>query len=359
MTENSNRTENAGRKYMLIFAFIYTIITCADIFSYITGIYNNSVSAASAAGIAVPIAIMLVYYLFLLSVGKGTEKGALLILVPVSFCCICGYIFKFTPSVTDALFGVLSPTLAAAAVYFISKRTSSVAYCCAGASFLQFLLSVLKTAITVAFTATTENISFGTVIFDSINTFINEFITLYTQALASATAIYPGVDVQTLAAGTKQLEGVLISTIALSPALICAMLFFETYVFTKIAGLAVKLFGFEDAGFGRFTVSEVTNILFHVFAVIFMFSILFESTVSAFTTGILSVIIVLLPNYIILGIRRIFTKLSRLLSKGVCVLILLFIAFAGLMISPYLLILIVVFFGTSEYRSAKNISPLS
>ena len=355
MTENS--TENTGRKYTAFFALLYTAITCGDIFAYMNGLYNSSFSAAFVAGIAVPFATMLAYYLMLMSLGRKAYNGAIAILAPTLFCCISGYLLNDRTGLYESLFSFLVPTIASVTVYIISKHNGSVSSRCAGAAFVQFIISAARVCALGAITAYSSKMRFSTVVFDGINGFVNEFISVYRQALDSASALYPGADTAMLNASAEHLEEMLISTVTLTPAIICAVMFFEIYIFTKVANYAARLAGLTDTR-EKFEVSSVTNVIFHICVVLLMLSLLFESETSGFTFGVMSILIFLIPNFLILGARRIFKKLTGVMSRAAGVVLMVFILFAGLMFSPYLLILIVTFFGTSEYRASKNTSSV-
>ncbi len=355
MPEINNTEENNSKKYAPLLVLFYTVISCVQIFSSVGGIFQSSLSVSLATGIICPFLTMLLYYLYLHSLGKDANKGALLIIIPTLFCIFSGYWFADYLSALYALTGYLSTTLAAAVIYLVSVKSKQRSAACATASFLMLVFSVLETVIPLFAMSITRNISIDTLLFDSISSFISEVIMQYNATLSSAASMFAAPDFQLSAQDAEYLENVLVSTIAISPAILCAAYYFAIYVFTRIADrVSVRLGITNEPVFGKYEISGVTNTVFNIAAVIIMFSILFANSMSPFIYGVLSVLIVILPGYLILGIRRIYNKLARLMSRSFSILIVAAIIFGGFMISYYLLILIIAFFGTSEYRACKS-----
>ncbi len=358
MTEFNTAEENNGGKFTSLFAFIYLIITGADILFRTNIVSQSGIMLSLVSELAVPFAVMIIYYMYLSSMGENGNKGALLIIIPTTLSVVSGYMSDNFSATLSALFAFLSPTLASAVIYCTATKKDTRATACAGASFIMFAMSALETVLAIFIAATEKGVRFGTVLFDGLSAFIDEVIMIYMETLSAAAAMYGITDISQLSQGTEYLEETLISTIATAPAVMCAVYFFVVYICTRVADyLSVTLGVYDTRKFTRFAVSRIVNTIFHVCAVIIMFSILFENKTSAFTFGIFSILIVLLPNYIILGLRRIFEKLIRVMPKGAASLIVMLILFAGFMISSYILILVIVFFGTAEYR-ASRINPI-
>lgn len=354
MPEINNTEENGTKNYSTLTALLYAAVSCTAVFSSVSGIFASSTKTVLGTGIVFPFLIMLLYYLYLHALGEKANSGALLIIVPALLCPILGYMSNDWISALYAVLGVLSPTLAATMVYLASIRSKQRSAACASASFLMLLFTMLETILPLYILSLTHKISMKTILFDTIDTYIENVKSIYFDAMNTASSLIGTEQIQLSAADTEYFENTLMTTIALSPAILCAVYFFSVFIFTKIADpVAVKLGITKERAFGKYEVSGTANTVFNITVTVIMLSILFSSGMSSFTCGVLSVLIVVLPNYLILGTRRIFGKLQRVVSTGVATIIIAVIFAVGFAISYYLLLLILSFFGTSEYRMCK------
>jgi len=354
ITEANNKEGNDRGKYSALLALFYTVLSCAAVIFSVSGVFAARVEMTVATGIAIPFLTMLLFYLYLHSLGENANKGALAVIIPVVLCPIIGYMTESWGSVLYAVFGVISPTVAAAAVYIAGKTNGQRSSACASASFLMLVFTALETVLSLYTVSREIGVSIGTILFDSLSEYIEKVKLIYIETMNSATSMLGTQGVAMTMQDAEFIESMLATVIALTPALMCAINFFYVYIFTRLADRISTVFGItEKPVFGRFEITGVTNIVFNIAATVIMFSILFESGLSPFTCGVLSVLIVVLPGYLILGTRRIFGKLTRVLSKGVAAGVLILIYAAGFVMSYYLLLLIISFFGTSEYRAAR------
>ncbi len=354
MSEINKTEETDVRRYPTILALLYTAVSCAMVFSSVSGISATGIETVLATRMAFPFLTMLFYYLYLHSLGENARRGALLIIIPTVLCPVLGYMTGNSMSALYAIFDILSPTIAAGAVYYAFKTNGRVSSACASASFLMLISTLLETLLPLYALSLEVGISVKTLLFDSLSAYIEEVKLIYVQTINSTMSMLGEEQITAAAQSTEYLESMLVTLIALSPAIMCAINFFYVLIFTKISDRISTAFGItKKPSFGRFEVGGITNFVFNITATIIMLSILFENGMSDFTCGVLSILIAVLPNYLILGVRRIFRKLRRVLSKGVAVLIVILIIVAGFMLSYYLLLLVLSFFGTSEYRAQK------
>ncbi len=348
MPETNNMEEKRAGNTAPLFAILYSVLTLIVIFSSVGGFS----ASLAGTGIVCPLLTMLFYYEYLTALGENVRQGALAVIVPTVFSVIAGFWFNDFYSAFSVMLSVLSHTLASFAVYSASKNNSR-SWACTTAAFVLLAFSLLGTVFPVIVTAVIKGVSFSTVLFDTLSAFVSDTVVQYTAALESASSMLQNTAITAQTVPAEYLESVLSSILVLSPAIMYAVFFFGIYIFTRIADFVSRVSGVsEKNSFGSFIVSPLTNRIFNISAIIVMLSLLFETEISAFTFGVLSVLILVLPNYVILGIRRIYGKLSRVMSGGAALAVLAFILLAGLALSSYLLIMIIVFFGTSEYRAS-------
>lgn len=338
-----------------LLAVLYTVFSCVSIFVSVSGISTSTLLLSLLSGFPSMLVVMFFYYGFLMSLGENSNKGAYLIIIPTLFALFAGYIFSNAEITLSALLDFVSASVTAAVIAYCSNKKESRAFACSAAAFTMFVFSILGSFISLLILSVSNSISIGTLLFDGISDFIDAYIAIYNDAAATISSMYTGTDNPVMFASTEYLTRQLTSIIALSPALMYSFLFFASFIFTYIADALCKKIGItEEYSFKQYRVSSLTNLIFTIVGIITMLSILFEENMSAFTCGILSVLIILLPHYIILGIRRIFTLLKNRFSKGASVTLLLVIGAFGISLSPALLVLVVLFFGTTEYRTSKN-----
>lgn len=346
--------KTSGRKkYVLPLGILYVLLSCIYLF---TALNYQSPNYSELFQIVCSLGITVLFFSLLVSLGDTASTAIFAVLVPI----IASWIISFTLHGTGdmlitnllALSGIICSTLTAVIIYYSGYRKGSVANACSTASFMMLVFSVLEVFILLLIKAMVDSKSIHTVLFDSISYYISEYSRVYLELLASS-PIYSSsaIDTATLSA---TLEDSLTLIIALLPAILCAAYFFVVFVITRICGRFTKAIGLTEVyPFEKFMVSGLINAVFTVAGIIVLFSLLFESAISSFTCGIISVIITLLPNYLILGIRRIMGKLRRIFSVLFTAVILIVIFLAGMAISPFLLIVVITYFGISEYRHTK------
>lgn len=348
------------KKLTPVFAVLYILLSCLSVFIPVSGLSFDSLIAAFLTGPVLSMAAMLMLYGCLMSLGENGRTGALLVIIPTLFAPLTGYLCRNYAGCLYALLDMLSSAFVSAIVYYSCKKSENRSFACALGAFVISALSIFATAVSCLLSAIQEQVSFGTMLFDRIAEIIDVYIQAYTDSLNAVASLYSLTDVSSaIAANAEYLKGALTLLFALTPAILYVIGFMTVYIFSYIADHACKAFGItENYCFGKYEVSKTANTIFNILCFALIFSIFFDGSFSAFSCGILAVFLVLLPNYVILGIRRIYGMLKRKLSGGICVLIILAVGMFGIFLSPTLLIFILIFFGTAEYRSSKagNIS---
>lgn len=353
-TTNTQKRDIKGISSLL--AVLYTVFSCISIFVSVSGVSTSTLALSLLSGIPSMLVIMFFYYSFLMSLGENINKGSYLIIIPVLFAVFTGYIFSNAEITLSVLLDFISASVTAAVIACCSNKRESRAFACSVAALTLFAFFLLGVFISLLILSVSNSISIGTLLFDGISDFIDVYIAIYNDAASTIASMYANTSENAvMLANTEYLTRQLTSIIALSPALIYSFFFFTVFVFTYIADAICKRFNIAgEYSYKQYRVSGLTNFIFTVVGIITMMSILFEENMSAFTCGALSVLITLLPHYIILGIRRIYSLFVKRFSKVASVALIVIISAFGISLSPALLILVVLFFGTTEYRVSKN-----
>ncbi|MBR5307698.1 MAG: hypothetical protein IKU43_02930 [Clostridia bacterium] len=349
MPEKNNRTA--------VFALLFTAVSIFEILLPITGATGTALAASPIFGIVCSFLIMLLYYCFLMSLGEKSNKlasGLGILALPIAALCVVGVMTDSSELLLYRCLGFIAYAATSAVIYRKALGKQSRADASAVAAFVMLLFAGLEIAIPLFISAAERGVSVSTVIFDGIDSFISEFVSLYTATLSEVAAMNPAINPAMLTVNEKMLTDSLITYIALMPSILYAVYFFAMLIFGYIADFLCKRMAvYGEYAFGRFNVSPTAHIIFNIFGTLTVISLLFESSLSPFTFGVMNVLIALLPNYIVLGIRKIHRILSKKTAPIASVIIITAVTVFGLSLSPFLLILAVIFFGTSEYRQSR------
>ena len=336
------------------FAVLYILLSCLSVFIKTSSVQFDSLLASFVTGPVLSMAAMLMLYLCLMSLGDNGRIAALLVIIPTLFAPLSGYLCGSYEGCLYALTDMLSSALVAAILYYACKRSENRSFACALGAFVISAFSILESAVSCIFSAMQQQVSFGTMLFGKITDITDAYIKAYTDSMNAVASLYNLTDASSvIISDTEYLRSSLTLLFALTPALLYVFGFVAVYVFSYIADYACKTVGItENYCFGKFEVSRTANTIFNITWLVLVLSIFFGGS-TAFSCGIISVFLILLPNYIILGIRRIYGMLKRKLSGGISVLIIFAIGLFGMFFSSTLLIFVLIFFGTAEYKTEK------
>lgn len=354
MTENLRTPENSVGKLAPITGILYILFSFAIILTSFGIIPSSNTSTVLTSGMLGTLFIAFFYYAFLMSLGENGNKGALLVIPPVVFAAVVGFALSNTEVALFSIIEVLSATLTSAVLYNGAYKKALRSDVCSHAAFVLLVFSLLEITIMLFLISSANNISMTTLLFDTTERFIKDYSAVYMELLEKAVSS-GAVGAADLAISMEYIEAEITSVIALLPAILFIVYFCFAFVFTYIADALTKRLGIlPEYRFGRYEVSTTVNVLFHIFGIIVILSTFFEENVSAFSIGMLSVVLTLLPHYIILGLRRLFVMLRKRLTVLASIIVSLLIVFVGLYLFSTILILVIVMFGTTEYRLSKH-----
>ena len=357
MSENLTSPKGISAKLSWSTGIIFILLTFTSSLTTITGISSGTLISSLSTGIIGTLFTTFFFYAFLMSLNDKGNKGALLIILPVVFTAILGFAFSKNETALYIILETISACIVAAFLYRNAREKKSRAEACAVIAFVFTVFSIFELALSLLILSGSINVSITTLLFDGIEDLINISVTLFTDALGKAGQINPAyaLSASEISMNLEYFETQLVLTIALLPAIIYISLFFVAFLFTYVSDCLCRIFGIIGENvFGKFTVSTVSHVLFNILGFVVVFSLLFEESTSPFSCGVLSALLALLPNYIILGFRRVFGIFEKRMSKVGAVFAIIIASVIGLYLSATLLLFIIVIFGTSEYRICKH-----
>lgn len=342
-------TTNTQNKQNNSLILLYSLI-------YVAASLLGSTAISSALGITAPFSLglyalrILGLPLLLLAGGKRTLSIGIF---PVLALCIFEF---FSASPVEAACTALECTSVICISYILYHGYKSEwrkSELCSVGSAIAVAFDVLTVAVTVAVSAYKKGVKFSSMLFESIDEIINSYITAYTDVFESMAEIAPELYTQTPAINTELLHSSFILVITLLPAILYCVYFAVMYVCSLFVDLSNKKHSFVNYSFGKYEISGITYGLFTFAGILLVLSLLFDDELSGFAMGILSVVLVIFPHFVIFGYKRIFGLLSRLCGKGGA--IALTIVFSGLLclFALQIFLCILAMFGTSQYRIEK------
>ncbi len=294
--------------------------------------------------------------LFLICTGR---RGYPIVIVPTVFTAVSGYLSGSPDGTLLALISVISYAACAAVIYEGYASRKNKALICALGGFVMTCFSVISSAVSFLLAAKLAGMRFTTFIFESLDKLINAYITLYETVLENAVNALPEVyaaQAQLPEIDTEAMYSSLTLIITLLPAIMYCIYFALCFICASLVNRTnKKLALIPDALFGKYNVSGVTHGIFTLLGTILVFSLFFDSKLSSFTLGILSVVIAILPHFIIFAYRRLYRGFVRFCGKGGAVILLTVISGAAFFMAPFLALCILAFIGTHEYRAQRII----
>ncbi len=147
----------------------------------------------------------------------------------------------------------------------------------------------------------------------------------------------------------------LAAIVVLFPACVMAFYTFFGFFLTGSVSLTAKKSGTEyPARDEEYGVGGVTSAVFSITTTIAILTLLFSGRFATFHAVVLSIVIALAPHFIILGYRRIYRLLCRVVPKAAAVIIAIVSTLFIFSLAPLILLFLLVTFGTSEYRSMRD-----
>ena len=221
----------------------------------------------------------------------------------------------------------------------LSHAASSAA---GGGVFL--LVWLFRFAAAVFIEAKAQNLTFSTCLFGSMHESIESITGLYTEVFTLAGA----------APEEETLYTALSVLYTLLPAFVYVFGFFLSFFILLIAERHNRRGHYlEDLSYGRYTVSPVTFTVYSVCFTLTLLSLFFSSGVSKALCALLSVTLALLPHFLILGVQRIYRKLSGFMGKWAAGALLAILGTFLCALLPQIFLCVIAFFGTTEYRAQR------
>lgn len=345
MSDTTNLTKSQRNIYSFLYAAVYIIASVTAICAV-----GGIVYSPLLAPICYLVSVLGLSSLFM-SAGK---KWLYVLAFPA--IALCAYAFKFGDLQNSLICALdcVSAVTVSACIYFLYKKGERKSVICALGSASALVFEIISVATSVAFAAVKGSMKFGTVLFNTFDEIIQSYINMYIGLLENMAKISPELYAQTPQVNTDMLYTSFTLIIALMPALIYCIYFFVTFASCTLADISNKKHGFiPDRRFANYDISEITNVIFTIFGTILIFTLLFGSELSGFTLGVLSVVIVILPHFVVFGYKRIYRICERLCGKGGAILLILVLSVAACIFALQFFLFLLAFFGTSEYRMAK------
>lgn len=335
-----------------LFAVLYLCFSFGMIFGLTNNNFSSGVLSVLTSGIIGKFAIMFCFFAFLISFENAGNRGAPLVILPTLFAVIMGAVCSDSESLLYSLFEFLPASVTAYATYCFYVKKENRATVCAFGTFIMTFAELLNIFFSVLSVATANNMSFSTVLFQNIDNYISTFIKYYEAALSAYSSA--GVTLGT-SFNAEMFRSLLVEIIAVMPTLMWIFNFFFVFLFTYVADFFNQRTAFiKDLKFGKYDISAVTNIIFSVFLAVSLISTFFEYGFSAFSCGILCVVLSIMPHYIILGYRKLYLRLKKPCGKAFSVVILIAVSCVAFYIATTLFLCIIIWLGSSEYRNSKR-----
>lgn len=336
----------------VLFAVLYLCFSFGMIFGLTNNNFSIGILSLLTSGFIGKFAIMFCFFAFLISFGNNGNRGVPIVILPTLFAVIMGVLCSDTESLLYSLFEFLPASVTAYATYCFYVKKENRAMVCAFGTFVMTFAELLNIFFSVLSVATANNISFSTVLFQSIDNYISTFLNYYEAALSAYSSAGANLGISFNA---EMFRAQLVEIIAVMPALMWIFNFFFVFLFTYVADFFNKRTALiKDLKFGKYNISAVTNIIFSVFLAVALISTFFEYGFSAFSCGVLCVVLAIMPHYIILGYRKLFLRLKKICGKAFSVVILIAASFIVFYIATTLSLCIIIWLGISEYRNSKH-----
>lgn len=293
---------------------------------------------------------------FLLCTGK---RGLPIVILPIAYTAVSGYFSGSVQGTLIALASLASYAVTSAVISGSYAAKKNKAYICALGGYIMTLFSLAATALDFLLSAKAASVRFTTFFFDAIEKFINAYTELMRTMMENAVNSLPQIYAQTVTIPEINAEAMYSSlslVITLLPAIMYCLYFAMCFICTSLINVCNKKLSLvPGVSFGKYNISGITHGIFTVIGTIVVFSLFFEAQLSSLTLGLLSVLIAILPHFIIFAYRFLYKKLFRLCGKAGSVILLVFISGFCLTMAPYLTLLVLSFIGTYEYRTQKII----
>lgn len=348
MSKRKQITKTESNIYTVLFGCIAILISA---FKIVYTTLQGSVELPTLLPISGIFGTFLLFFALLnLFMYKG--KMALWITaISIITAIITGIYFENILGGTLVAISLLSVGLCACLVYSGYKKGEQKSSLCAYSSFVFTIFELLRVAALIFVTALRNNVKFTTLLFGMLEEIINSYIGYYIALLENAAKLSPELYAQTPIIDTTLLYSSMATMLALIPAILFTGYFAVNFIAATLFDKLNKKHNIiSGRSFSKYDVSFIVYVLFMVFGTIYIFSMFFEYTLSPATLGVLSVVLALLPHFVILAYRRLYVFFSRLSGKFGAIVFLLIISGAGFIFFSQLYLYILAFIGTSEYR---------
>ncbi len=346
MSDKTILSKAQRNMYSLLYAVVYITASLAG-----AGIIGEAQSSLPLLSPICYLVAILGLSSLLMSAGK---RGLYVVILPLLALCIYAFSVGTPQNAVICAIDCISAAAVSAFIYFGYRKGERKSLICALGSAVALLFELATIAASVIFSALDSGVRFGTMLFESLDGMIRSYIDLYIELMENMANISPELYTQTPSVNTDLLYSSFILIITLLPAIIYCMHFAIIFLSCSLVDASNKKRGFiPDRRFEPYDIHGVTNVVFTIFGIILIFSLLFDSELSGSALGILSIVIAILPHFVIFGYRRIYRICVRLCGKGGAILLIAILSAVACVFAFQFFLCILAFFGTSEYRMAK------
>ncbi len=351
MSKRKQISKTKSNIYAALFCCIAILISA---FKIVYAILKDSYALPALLPVSGIFGTLLLFLsLLILFMFKG-KKALWVTAISIVTAILAGWYFGNLLEGTLVALSFLSVGLCALLVYSGYKKGEQKSSLCAYSSFVFTIFEVLRVVILILVVALKNNVKFTTLLFSTLEEIINSYIGYYIALLENAAKLYPELYTQVPTVDSVLLYSSVATLFALIPAILYVGYFAVNFIVTTLFDrLNRKYKVLPGRKFSKYDISFIVYLLFMIFGTIYIFSMFFEYTLSPATLGVLSVVLALLPHFVILAYRRLYAFFSKLSGKFGAIIFLLIISGAGFIFFLQLYLYILAFIGTSEYRRMR------
>lgn len=351
MSKRKQISKTKARIYIAIFSCIAILISACKIAYAILQDNFELPALLPASGILGTLLLFL--SLLILFMFKG-QKALWITVISIVTAILAGGYFGNILEGTLTAINFLAVGLCAFTVFNGYKNSEQKSALCTYSAFVFTVFELVRIVISIFTAALQSNVKFTTMLFGTLEKIINSYIGYYTELLENAAKLSPELYAQTPSVDQSLLYSSMATLLALSPALLFVGYFAVSFITTTLIDRFNRKYRvLSGKKFLSYDISFPVYLLFMIFGTIYIFSMFFEYTLSPITCGILSVVIALLPHFVILAYRKLYAFFSKLSGKFGAVIFLLIISGAGFVFLSQLYLYILAFIGTAEYRRKR------
>ena len=294
-------------------------------------------------------------FLSLLFLFMFEEKKAFRsIVLPIIAAILSGIYFENILDGTLVAISFLCVGFCSYLIYSGYKNGEQKSTLCSYSSFVFTIFELLKVVILISVTAISKNVKFTSLLFSTLEEIINSYTGYYVALLENATKLSPELYTQIPSVDQSSLYSSMATVLSLIPAILYVAYFVVNFITVTIFDrMNCRYNVIKGKKFSKYDIAFTVYLFFMIFGTVYVFSMFFEYSLSPATAGILSVVLALLPHFVILAYRRLYAFFLKFSGKTGTVVLLFILSGTGFVFLMQLYLYILAFIGTAEYRRIR------